>query len=171
MSETTTTWLSMTEAATVYDAAMADIGVDHHPGHPNETTAQFLARSIRIGHLPGRLTTRTRALQVDAYALQLLIERAITNRPLPTGTIPAGYRRCGRKYGDRDTPGRNAQGLSYQARDGRKSHQVFLADGFSSARQLGVYVALMPLNAGVTAEDEYQSFLPIRRAENRAAQL
>ena len=86
-------------------------------------------------------------------------------------TLPDGYRRCGRKYGDQDTSGPNAQRMSYRARDGRRSVDVFLPEAYNRLRKLGAYAVLMPLNAGVSAEDEFQAFLPIRRAENLAAQL
>ena len=33
----------------------------------------------------------------------------------------------------------------------------------------GGVAGVMPLNPGVSAEDEFQTFLPIRRAENLAA--
>ena len=56
--------------------AMAAIGIDRRTGFLAETTAEYLARSIRAGHLPSRLTTATGALQVNACVLELIIERA-----------------------------------------------------------------------------------------------
>lgn len=81
--------------------------------------------------------------------------------------LAAGYRPCGRDYGDKDHSNGGAEyfGYKYVAADGRESVTVTLTEVKNATGRLPSSATMMALNPGVTADQEAGAALTRRQHE------